>query len=144
MGIHQATHQKQCLKRIIALCKFVPANTAAVCQDVVVPDDEFNIQDGSGSCRLCPVCGSNIPHAGSKSEFALAVHRARQVDCTAVLNRTHGVRLDAKVHRVHLAGTTSGVLVVSIWLHLLVEALVLFGVKVRTVGGELQSSERRR
>ena len=54
MGINQDTCQTYCLKRIVALGEFVPADTAAVCQDVVVPDNEFNVQDGSVSCRLCP------------------------------------------------------------------------------------------
>ena len=76
MGINQDTCQTYCLKRIVALGEFVPADTAAVCQDVVVPDNEFNVQDGRSGSLMSPSITITLstPHVGSKSEFALAVH----------------------------------------------------------------------
>lgn len=138
MDINQATHQKQRLKRIVALCEFIPANTAAVRQDVVVPHDKLDVQDGRVlHCRGPSHCGDVVtPHVGSETKLGLAIDGARQVDSTTVLDGALGVGLDTKVQRVHLAVATSRVAVVRIRLHLLVEGSILLRVDVGTVGGE--------
>lgn len=142
MDINQATHQKQRLKRVVALCEFIAANTAAVRQDVVVPHDELDVQDVRGRRGVgMGSRGFSTPHVGSETKLGLAIDGAGQVDGTTVLDGTLGVGLDTKVQRVHLAVATSRVAVVGIWLNKLVEGSVLLRVNIGAISGETDGGE---